>query len=58
MSPGKEKTNDGQGARKRLIRLDDLIPKGDVKGGRQLTFGAVDVNSGKTGRKRLTEQGK
>jgi hypothetical protein len=26
-----------------LIRLDDLIPKKDVKGGRQLLFGATDT---------------
>jgi hypothetical protein len=27
----------------KLIRLDDLIPKGNVKGGRQLLFGATDT---------------
>jgi hypothetical protein len=27
-----------------LIRLDDLIPKGTVKGGRQLLFGATDTS--------------
>jgi len=27
----------------KLIRLDDLIPKEDVKGGRQLLFGATDT---------------
>ncbi|PYI98676.1 MAG: hypothetical protein DME98_03535 [Verrucomicrobia bacterium] len=27
----------------KLIRLDDLIPKQDVKGGRQLLFGATDT---------------
>ena len=26
----------------KLIRLDDLIPKQDVKGGRQLLFGVTD----------------
>ena len=26
-----------------LIRLDDLIPKKDVKGGRQLPFGVTDT---------------
>jgi hypothetical protein len=26
-----------------LIRLDDLIPKKDVKGGRQLPFGVTDA---------------
>jgi hypothetical protein len=29
--------------RDKLIRLDDLIPKKDVKGGRQLLFGATDT---------------
>jgi hypothetical protein len=28
----------------KLIRLDDLIPKGTVKGGRQLLFGATDTS--------------
>jgi hypothetical protein len=28
----------------KLIRLDDLIPKGKVSGGRQLLFGATDIN--------------
>jgi hypothetical protein len=27
----------------KLIRLDDLIPKQDVKGGYQLLFGATDT---------------
>ena len=27
----------------KLIRLDDLIPKQDVKGGRQVLFGATDT---------------
>ena len=27
----------------KLIRLDDLIPKEDVRGGRQLLFGATDT---------------
>jgi hypothetical protein len=29
--------------RDKLIRLDDLIPKQDVKGGHQLLFGATDT---------------
>jgi hypothetical protein len=29
--------------KERLIRLDDLIPKQDVKGGRQLPFGVTDT---------------
>jgi len=28
---------------KKLIRLDDLIPKQDVKGGHQLLFGVTDT---------------
>ena len=31
--------------RKKLIRLDDLIPKKDVAGGRQVLFGARDSSS-------------
>ena len=30
-------------SRDKLIRLDDLIPKKDVKGGRQLLFGVTDT---------------
>jgi len=29
--------------KEKLIRLDDLIPKQDVKGGHQLLFGAIDT---------------
>jgi hypothetical protein len=29
--------------KEKLIRLDDLIPKRDVKGGHQLLFGVTDV---------------
>jgi hypothetical protein len=29
-------------SKEKLIRLDDLIPKQDVKGGRQLLFGVSD----------------
>ncbi len=32
-----------KGGSEKLIRLDDLIPKGNVKGGRQLFFGASDT---------------
>jgi len=28
--------------KEKLIQLDDLIPKKDVRGGRQLLFGAAD----------------
>ncbi len=30
-------------SKEKLIRLDDLIPKEDVRGGRQLLFGATDT---------------
>ena len=37
--------------KEKLIRLDDLIPKGNVKGGRQLLFGVTDptqtINTGR-----------
>ena len=36
----------------KLIRLDDLIPKGNVSGGRQLLFGATDINQNKNKRRR------
>jgi len=29
--------------KEKMIRLDDLIPKQDVKGGHQLLFGATDT---------------
>ena len=29
--------------KEKLIQLDDLIPKGNVSGGRQLLFGATDI---------------
>ena len=31
--------------RDKLIRLDDLIPEKDVKGGRQLPFGVTEDNT-------------
>jgi len=38
--------------KEKLIRLDDLIPKGNVKGGRQLLFGVTDpTQTTNTGRK-------
>ena len=44
-------TESGSGTRKRrkdkLIRLDDLIPEKDVKGGRQLPFGVTDTTQEK-----------
>ena len=30
--------------KEKLIRLDDLIPKGNVVGGRKLLFGATQTN--------------
>jgi hypothetical protein len=33
--------------KEKLIRLDDLIPKHDVKGGHQLLFGATDATQTK-----------
>ena len=32
-----------KGRKDELIRLDDLIPEKDVKGGRQLPFGVTDT---------------
>jgi hypothetical protein len=34
--------------RDKLIRLDDLIPEKDVKGGRQLPFGVTDITQRET----------
>jgi len=34
--------------RNKLIRLDDLIPEKDVKGGRQLPFGVTDTTQRET----------
>jgi hypothetical protein len=34
--------------RTKLIRLDDLIPEKDVKGGRQLPFGVTDTTQRET----------
>jgi hypothetical protein len=43
-APAGESTDQRPKRRKdRLIRLDDLIPKQDVKGGHQLPFGATDT---------------
>jgi hypothetical protein len=38
--------------KEKLLRLDDLIPKKNVSGGRQLLFGATDINPTKQNRKR------
>ena len=37
---------------KKLIRLDDLIPKKDVTGGRQVLFGARDISTSKDPKER------
>jgi hypothetical protein len=39
-------------AKEKLIRLDDLIPKGNVTGGRQLLFGATDTQQTNDPKKR------
>ncbi|MEO7167751.1 MAG: hypothetical protein ABI787_10090 [Spartobacteria bacterium] len=51
MSTPKDKKNTPAGgsprqtrSKEKLIKLDDLIPKGNVSGGRQLLFGATDIN--------------
>ena len=45
------KASKAKRGKEKLIRLDDLIPKRNVKGGRQLLFGATDptptTNTGK-----------
>ena len=40
---GESKVQKQKRIKEKLIRLDDLIPKGNVKGGRQLLFGATDT---------------
>jgi len=43
-APAGESVNQRPQRRKdKLIRLDDLIPKQDVKGGHQYLFGATDT---------------
>ncbi|MEP6956304.1 MAG: hypothetical protein ABI883_05715 [Chthoniobacterales bacterium] len=37
------KTQKQKRQKEKLIRLDDLIPKGNVTGGRRLFFGATDT---------------
>jgi len=39
----KAKENASKNKKMRLLRLDDLIPKKNVTGGRQLLFGATDT---------------
>ena len=39
----KAKENASKNKKMRLLRLDDLIPKKNVMGGRQLPFGATDT---------------
>lgn len=40
---GDPKNQKQERQKKKLIRLDDLIPKQNVSGGRQLFFGASDT---------------
>jgi hypothetical protein len=40
---GDSKNQKQEHEKPKLIRLDDLIPKQNVKGGRQLVFGATDT---------------
>jgi hypothetical protein len=43
-APAGEQTSQRLRSKKeKMIRLDDLIPKKDVLGGRQLFFGASDI---------------
>jgi hypothetical protein len=42
-SPGESENPRPKRRKGKLIRLDDLIPKQDVTGGRQLLFGATDT---------------
>jgi hypothetical protein len=48
---GESKIQKRSRKKEKLIKLDDLIPKGNVSGGRQLLFGATDINQ-TTNRKR------
>ena len=43
MNADNKKENASKNKKMRLIRLDDLIPKKNVVGGRQLFFGATDT---------------
>ena len=38
--------------KEKLIRLDDLIPKGNVSGGRRLLFGATETEQPTQNKKR------
>jgi len=40
---GDSKNQKQEGEKDKLIRLDDLIPKQNVRGGRQLFFGASET---------------
>ena len=43
-------------SKEKLIKLDDLIPKGNVSGGRQLLFGATDTNQTTTNNNKTRRQ--
>jgi hypothetical protein len=46
LNPAGKLADKMQGASKeKMIRLDDLIPKQDVKGGRRVFFGGKDLKS-------------
>jgi len=48
-APAEESENQRPKRRKdKLIRLDDLIPKQDVKGGHQVLFGVTDTDTTET----------
>jgi hypothetical protein len=40
---GDDKNQKPERTKEKLIRLDDLIPKQSVRGGRQLVFGETDT---------------
>ncbi|HEV3410522.1 MAG TPA: hypothetical protein VG095_09510, partial [Chthoniobacterales bacterium] len=42
---GDAKNQKQRGPKEKLIRLDDLIPKQNVRGGRQLYFGSSDTET-------------
>ena len=45
---GESESKTRKRTRDKLIRLDDLIPEKDVKGGRQLPFGVTDTTQRET----------
>jgi hypothetical protein len=47
-SPTGPENKRGKRTKAKLIRLDDLLPKKDVKGGNQMLFGVTDTNKQQT----------